>query len=62
MDLDFFLAVIHGKESEMNYTGERVIPKLMSPKSGILLEHIFRYRFARKFCKGRVLDIACGVG
>ncbi|MFT9495938.1 class I SAM-dependent methyltransferase [Anaerosolibacter sp.] len=46
----------------MKYTGERVIPKLMNPKNGLLLEHIFRYKFARKFCKGRVLDIACGVG
>ena len=46
----------------MQYTGERMIPKLMSPKNGMLLEHLFRYRFARTFCKGRVLDIACGVG
>ncbi len=46
----------------MQYTGERVIPKLMSPKNGMLLEHLFRYEFARGFCKGRVLDIACGVG
>ena len=46
----------------MQYTGERVIPKLMNPKNGMLLEHIFRYEFARRFCTGRVLDIACGVG
>ncbi|MBM7614812.1 class I SAM-dependent methyltransferase [Alkaliphilus hydrothermalis] len=46
----------------MNYTGERVIPFEMNPKSGILMEHIARYEFARQFCKGRVLDIACGVG
>ncbi|MFT9497915.1 class I SAM-dependent methyltransferase [Anaerosolibacter sp.] len=46
----------------MQYTGERIIPKVMNPKSGLLLEHLFRYRFARKFCRGRVLDIACGVG
>lgn len=46
----------------MNYTGERVIPSLMNPKSGMLLEHIARYEFAKDFCKGRVLDIACGVG
>ncbi len=46
----------------MNYTGERVIPALMKPKNGMLLEHIARYEFSKEFCKGRVLDIACGVG
>ncbi len=46
----------------MRYIEERVIPKIMNPKDGILLEHIYRYKFAKKFCKGRVLDIACGVG
>lgn len=46
----------------MIYTGERVIPKIMNPKNGLLLEHIERYKFSRKFCKGSVLDIACGVG
>ncbi|OEF98160.1 class I SAM-dependent methyltransferase [Desulfuribacillus alkaliarsenatis] len=46
----------------MELTEERVIPKLMNPKSGILIEHIARYEFARKFAQGRVLDIACGVG
>ncbi len=43
-------------------TDERVIPKLMNPKSGLLKEHIARYRFAKDFVKGRVLDLACGVG
>ncbi|RKD31390.1 class I SAM-dependent methyltransferase [Thermohalobacter berrensis] len=46
----------------MEYTGERVIPELMNPKNGLLIEHIARYKFAKKFAKGRVLDIACGVG
>lgn len=46
----------------MEYTGERVIPKLMNPKNGMLQEHIYRYTFAKDFCKGRVLDIACGTG
>jgi len=46
----------------MKYTGERVIPYEMNPRSGMLMEHIARYEFARQFCKGRVLDIACGVG
>ena len=46
----------------MILTEERVIPKLMNPKNGMLKEHIFRYEFAAKFAKGRVLDIACGSG
>lgn len=46
----------------MELTGERVIPKLMKPKNGMLIEHIARYKFAKDFCKGRTLDIACGVG
>ena len=46
----------------MKYTGERVIPKVMNPKNGLLLEHIERYEFAKSYSKGRVLDIACGVG
>lgn len=46
----------------MEYTGERVIPKLMNPRNGMLIEHIARYEFAKSFCTGRVLDIACGSG
>ncbi|MCC5912123.1 MAG: class I SAM-dependent methyltransferase [Clostridiaceae bacterium] len=46
----------------MEYTRERVIPKLMNPKNGMLIEHIVRYEFAKSFCQGRVLDIACGSG
>ncbi|WP_026188994.1 class I SAM-dependent methyltransferase [Orenia marismortui] len=46
----------------MEYTGERVIPKKMSPKNGLLIEHIARYKFASQFIEGRVLDIACGSG
>ncbi|ARE86581.1 class I SAM-dependent methyltransferase [Clostridium formicaceticum] len=46
----------------MEYTGERIIPKLMNPKNGLVIEHIARYAFANEFCKGRVLDIACGSG
>ncbi|MPW25871.1 methyltransferase domain-containing protein [Alkalibaculum sp. M08DMB] len=46
----------------MEYTGERVIPKLMNSNNGMLIEHINRYKFAKKYGKGRVLDIACGVG
>ena len=46
----------------MLLTEERVIPKLMNPKNGMLREHIYRYKFASSFAKGQVLDIACGVG
>ncbi|MEW6622805.1 MAG: class I SAM-dependent methyltransferase [Bacillota bacterium] len=46
----------------LTLTGERVIPKLMKPRNGLLMEHIARYEFAGRFVWGRVLDIACGVG
>ncbi|WP_202080174.1 class I SAM-dependent methyltransferase [Caldalkalibacillus salinus] len=46
----------------LEYTGERVIPEMMKPTNGMLLEHIARYYFAAPYTKGRVLDYACGVG
>lgn len=46
----------------MELTGERIIPELMKPTNGMLLEHIARYYFATPYATGRVLDIACGVG
>lgn len=46
----------------MKLTGERVIPELMKPTNGLLLEHIARYHFAIHYAKGRVLDFACGSG
>lgn len=46
----------------MEWTGERIIPKLMKPTNGMLLEHVARYYFATPYIKGRVLDIACGTG
>lgn len=46
----------------MKYTGERIIPKLMKPHNGLLLEHIHRYEFAKEFTGDRVLDISCGSG
>lgn len=46
----------------VDYTGERVIPKLMKPSDPMLLEHIARYDFAKPYVSGRVLDIACGSG
>ena len=46
----------------LKLTGERVIPDLMQPTNGMLLEHLARYYFALPYVHGRVLDIACGVG
>lgn len=46
----------------LEWTGERIIPKLLKPTNGMLLEHIARYYFATPYIKGRVLDIACGTG
>ena len=46
----------------MEYTGERVIPELMDPMNGLLLEHISRYQFSLDYLHGRVLDIASGSG
>jgi len=43
------------------FTGERVIPNLVDPN--LLNEHLARYRFAARFCKGAaVLDAGCGTG
>jgi len=47
---------------EVEWTGERIIPKLMKPMNGMLLEHLARYYFATPYASGRVLDIACGSG
>jgi 2-polyprenyl-3-methyl-5-hydroxy-6-metoxy-1,4-benzoquinol methylase len=46
----------------LTYTGERVIPELMNPMNGLLLEHLARYSFSIPYVKGQVLDIACGSG
>ncbi|MCP3031728.1 methyltransferase domain-containing protein [Halobacillus sp. A1] len=43
-------------------TGERIIPKEMNIMNRMLLEHVARYHFCEPYIKGRVLDIACGVG
>ena len=44
------------------YTGERVVPEIMNPRNGLLMEHIARYEFAAGFSRGRVLDLGCGAG
>ncbi|MBM7702046.1 class I SAM-dependent methyltransferase [Metabacillus iocasae] len=46
----------------LKYTGERIIPELMKPTNGMLLEHLARYHFAIHYLNGRVLDFACGSG
>ena len=46
---------------QMEFTGERYLPELLSAK--ISYEHWHRYMFASRFCtQKRVLDIACGEG
>lgn len=46
----------------VEWTGERIIPKLLKPSNGMLLEHLARYYFATPYIRGRVLDLACGTG
>ncbi|WP_019415411.1 bifunctional 2-polyprenyl-6-hydroxyphenol methylase/3-demethylubiquinol 3-O-methyltransferase UbiG [Paenisporosarcina sp. TG20] len=46
----------------MKLTDERVVPDLMNPMNGLLLEHIARYQFSIEYAKGEVLDLACGSG
>ncbi|WP_198299746.1 class I SAM-dependent methyltransferase [Tumebacillus avium] len=43
-------------------TGERIIPELMKPTNGMLLEHLARYYFAAPYVQGTVLDFATGAG
>src|SRR6185295_9345467 len=46
---------------QMEFTGERYLPELLSAK--ISYEHWHRYIFASRFCtQKKVLDIACGEG
>jgi SAM-dependent methyltransferase len=51
-----------GVTGMLSWTGERIIPKLLKPTNGMLLEHIARYYFATPYIRGRVLDLACGTG
>lgn len=45
----------------LSWTGERMVPESAPPHT--FWEHIYRYRFARRFARHRrVLDIACGEG
>jgi hypothetical protein len=36
----------------LKYTGERVIPELMKPTNGMLLEHVARYYFSTPYVHG----------
>lgn len=48
-------------DSSMEFTGERMVPENAGAET--FWEHIYRYRFAKKFVRNqRVLDIACGEG
>src|SRR5687767_6601798 len=52
---------MEGREDCMEDTGERMLPETTSAVT--FWEHIYRYRFAARFVRGRrVLDIACGEG
>lgn len=47
--------------SELEFTGERVVPGLVD--ENLFNEHVARYRFAARFADGaRVLDAGCGAG
>ena len=47
-------------ESELSWTGERLVP---SHPGDTAIEHLHRYAFAREYIEGKdVLDIACGEG
>ncbi len=46
----------------MIFTDKRIVPKLMDPNNRLVQEHIYRYKFAKEYCQGRVLDVGCGVG
>jgi len=47
----------------LEFTGERAVPKKMDSNNPTLLAHLQRYRFAQKYCENKtVLDAACGAG
>ena len=49
------------QDTILDFTGERMVPEKAADVT--FWEHIYRYRFALPFVKGkRVLDIACGEG
>lgn len=48
--------------SELNFTGERVVPN-STCHAQTMAEHLIRYAFATRYAKvGRILDVACGSG
>jgi len=54
-------AVGEQRVAPLEYTGERMVPEATDPYT--FWEHVYRYRFAARFARGRdVLDVACGEG
>lgn len=50
-------------ETDLQFTGERVVVDKMDHRPDILIEHMARYNFAKDFVEGlTVLDAACGSG
>ena len=48
---------------DLEFTGERLVPNKISPKSSLYVEHFTRYQFAQHFANGKVvLDAGCGCG
>ncbi|MBI3001446.1 MAG: class I SAM-dependent methyltransferase [Deltaproteobacteria bacterium] len=50
--------------SEMDFTGERLVPNLVASDSPLYLEHVSRYSLASRYVaeRMRILDVACGCG
>ncbi|MGI6036955.1 MAG: class I SAM-dependent methyltransferase [Limnochordia bacterium] len=42
--------------------GQRLIPDALGLHNRLVQEHLARYHFAGDYVRGRVLDLACGVG
>ena len=52
------------KKADPFYDGERLVPAAAecAPDTRIFKEHVARYQFAKRFSRGKVLDVACGTG
>lgn len=48
---------------QLNWTGERLVPAVMSKNRAVVIEHMARYKWAMRFCRDKsVVDVACGSG